>query len=726
MRHLHHRPSVRRAVAWALLALMASPALAGGTYYFSDCTAAWVSGYPGEGTGLTLAESVGSACTIVHNGHGGDGWYGCIDHTAAQGSNLNPWCLDPHNLGIRNSFEQMEDGGGDDLQPGDTAVLCSGTCAAFPPCIIPIDGGYAPYPYCVSTSIWPLQGHTCPSGAAWYGSPCILDANGGGTSGFPITIKAFSGQHDIRITGDTNGNGLFDVGEPASFFNNREATGGSKDGKGWWTFEGFTIEKFAGNTFYMVQNVDSTTTLKSMTLRYLGAGKVGQCSDLGNENTCASVDVNGLPLPAFYGQTGAANTVGMYDVGCDATNQKTFQEPRTFFTWGGNDGSTFVLRDSTLYQSCALVMRANGNCFNNPGSASAQLCEAGGAQQFIHNLIYSVNGLGNGHQNSNVLWQNNTAYDFLGGIGLEENTHGAVIEDNDLSCRGIYRTGPSRNCNTMISVTDGDTPGECAATLAGNPCASGCGCTTHDIYIRRNKVWAAAPGLAKAGIIYWGHGLNAPTDPLTPMIENNMIWGINPPNGCSNGNNDIDRIRESTLSVMTQDPATIRNNSVSLNKCPVYIRTGTSSTFGGSNAVAHSVTDNIFDRASDTAEVVQFGATTGGSTITNNDIYEASGVVARSCLTDATNCSGGTTYSCADPIVGLGGGNTNFCRLPPASVSDPSEAQWNLHLTGSDTTCIDAGISGPATDIDGDARLATLDVGADEVVAQANGKRRVL
>jgi len=644
-------------------------------YYFSDC-------------GCTSAAACqGAYCDLNPTG------LGCSTPPAA-GSASNPWCLDPGRAGIRESFEYLMDGTAPEAAAGDTIYLCAGAC----------DG--------TGSATWNLQPHRNSATGAYV----LFDPQIGSTTGVIINIRPLAGEN-VTISGDADNDGHYTAGVDAQRFWDTLVNGSSTNGKMGYRLYGFTIEKFAERTFNIVRALGGPFVLDTMTVQKGGAGSIG--------------DGYFAPL------TGDG---GMAAMGCtNPSSQRdlinNFIDSYAVFIFGHNEnGASLTVKNSTIRQSCQVVARSNGNCFGSGGTASPSDIEScnptysAGNITFDHNTIYSVFGLHNGHQGRGWTWTGNTAYDFWDGISAEENVRDVTITDNNISCRGDYKTDATGKCRTAIRVSDGD-----LGELNCNDDGSGGipRCSTRNVTIARNRIWgrnySPTPGFLLGGIYYGAHNASTQNGGLaSATIENNMIWFSQSSSGCTPFADS--NVFESPLAIASNDSITVQNNTVYNNGCPTYLRSGFSASAGGTGAVAHRFLNNIlsfshyYTGASNMLELfVDASATT--STFSNNNFHNGGDpstgnlicLAGTGSMYASGGCTSGTLIAC--PAVSTYG-TGNICQPTSFRLVTGIKDLWELKLSLTDTINKDRGVPGPADDNGKQARAGVCDIGADEVDSQ--------
>ena len=599
--------------------------------------------------------------------------------TGGTGTLVSPYCLDPGNDGVRESFEFLVDGAGAEVAAGDTIYLCADAC----------DGA--------GSATYYLDGHS--SSGSSDSRPKVIDADASGTSSAWITVQAYPGEA-VVMSGDSNANNAWDTGEPGTFFLNQQSNS-PFGGQSWWRFKDFTIEKFSGRTIE-IRNLDMGERIEfdNMTVRYVGAH--------------AQLGISPLDTEAYYAPlTGDGGAVAM-NCSMDQLSGAVGLDTATAFTYGYNRESILHVKNSRIHQSCATMLRINNNCFDAGGSADYENCANPGGVLFEDNSIYSTGPVVNGHQGGNWTFRRNTIYDNDSGISAEEHVRNVTIEDNDISCRGTFQTHSNGYCDGLVSIVDGDGPGDCSATDLSDPCqGTQCGCAAHTIAIRRNKIWSAAVSPARGRSLITLHAHNVTQNAgggVNAVIENNMLWGQMSSNSCfpdSSGSTDFYRAAEYAISVASEDPVIIRNNTLYGNKCAMLVRSGFSSTWGGNAPVQHTIEGNI-SIDMDEQQAIRVESSAGGSVFRDNIFHHGAG--------SSSNVLhfNGTTYACAASSFP---GTNNRCVQPSLVNISGAKSTWNLHLNAGDTEAKDRMTNGaaPADDIDKQVRSGVADIGADEL-----------
>jgi hypothetical protein len=631
-------------------------------YYFSDC-------------GCTAADPCpGSLCDLKPLTAG-------CSTSPARGTRGNPWCLDPGGDGNKESFDYLMDGVAPELAAGDTVRLCAGEC----------DG--------TGSATWWLQSHLgYPSST----NSCtgtyrvVFDMEVDGTATQPITITPYcvgNSCETVTLSGDSNNNNIWDPGIDADrFVSNIDCDNGQYlGGHNYYHWLGdpdgdhkpnLIMEK---TDFYMfgLQQDAKGWVIDGVEIRYLGGRFFGGAN----------------PGADGAGQLGCTNSEG---------------ERGTAFNVSRNTGDV-TMTNNVIHHGCFTALRPVNNC-----NGQNQSCTVGqNSMVFSNNTIYNMGAIINGHQGRNWTVRGNTAWDTFDGIDVEEQVVNAVIEDNDLSCKGEYMVnlvGSSWKCRAAIVVSDGDNPPSDGCADVGG--AEGI-CIAHDIKVRRNKIHGvtysgetgAGRGYLLGGIAWIAHNTNG--DLGSSVIENNMIWHVQQADDCTTGNftagapNDA---REAGLAVYSSDPLLVQNNTLYDTACWGMM------IGGASHVVRNNLVVQSIRRANNTdlPELMLMTSATG-STIQNNNLNPGSGTGPVIQVCDATGlCT--TTYSCSQVAAALGSGNK--CAATTFTNVSGSRNTWDLHLVATDTVNLNGGVAGVTDDIDHQARTGAPDIGADELFTQ--------
>lgn len=298
--------------------------------------------------------------------------------TGGAGTQANPYCLDPTGSGNKTSFKYLMDGAAPDVGPGDTIYLCAGAC----------DGtGTGTYNLGVA-------GTATSNNWTYVFSPVVS-----GTASAPITITGYPGE-TVILSGDTNGNGIPDAGEPDTMITDVTNAGSNRQ---WYVWKNFIVEKLQEAVFY-INNNPANWTFDNIEVRYFDAqmwngGTVfdNGCNDQGGGYVFKVADLQG-PL---------------------------------------------TIKNSRFHHICGFVNRITVN----PSTGSIL---------FENNEYYNVSIVDNEFQSRNITWRGNYLHDFYDGISLEDDMSNVIIEDNVVACPGDYKVGADGRCGTGITINDGN------------------------------------------------------------------------------------------------------------------------------------------------------------------------------------------------------------------------------------------------------------------------------
>jgi hypothetical protein len=298
--------------------------------------------------------------------------------TGGAGTQANPYCLDPAGTGNKTSFKYLMDGAAPDVGPGDTIYLCAGAC----------DGtGTGTYNLGVA-------GTATSNSWTYVFSPVVS-----GTASAPITISGYPGE-TVILSGDTNGNGIPEAGEPDTMITDVTTAGSNRQ---WYVWKNFIVEKLQAAVFY-INNNPANWTFDNVEVRYFDA-------KMWNGGTVAAA-------------------------GCDD------QGGGYVFKVADLQGP-LTIRNSRFHHICGFVHRVTVN----PSSGSI-LVE--------NNEYYNVTIVDNEFQSRNITWRGNYLHDFMDGISMEDDMQNVVIEDNIVACPGDYKVESDGRCRTGITINDGN------------------------------------------------------------------------------------------------------------------------------------------------------------------------------------------------------------------------------------------------------------------------------
>jgi hypothetical protein len=451
----------------------------------------------------------------------------------------------------------------------------------------------------------------------------------------PITVTGFPGE-DVTIDG----------GEGAGPNLGRSLHVNNNDGShANYTFSNYNLTHFRANFFYLPQAADGWT-ISGMEMSYLGELQ----TDIGVGDTPSC------------GPTHLKNPYAVY-----------MQD-------NSNNVRTFTFKENKVHHLCKFAIRCN----NHPTTT---------AIVYKDNEFYNMAAVNNDFDCVHMTISNNTIWDVVDAISVENRSHHVVVEDNQIECRGVYNVhgnGGQRNCRSGILVKDsgqGSIPG-----------------LIHDITIRRNTIrgfTSSNEGMMYAGISWEAECLNsAGCTNINGIIENNFISYLVPyldgPQCCGRG----------AIDVRTNKGLTIRNNTIVRPMLGLQLD-------GTVSGVVHDVRNNlIIDSQTSTGSLMQnvhVYNNAANSTFTNNNFWNSLG------STNMVRYESGTSYSCSQ----INSGNfptNNVCFQPTLQNISGAPSNWNLHLQANDTGAIDRGTSAsaPGDDIDKDPRTGSVDIGADE------------
>lgn len=657
--------AVKRTLAAILILFALTVPVRATDWYFSDCgwrpdnpaiPASWAYSFVGSPADPRCHNCTATDCGICDEG--------VLFGTEGQVPG-KPYCLDAAHFGVKQSFEYILGGGDFNASPGDTIHLCAGRC-----------DGQGSATYFLEMRHTNVGSESCPIATGCSAFEYTFD--GGGLTIEPYCTSA--GACDtVALNGDTNANNVYDPGcEATHLVNSASCSGGVLVGHGGYIWLGdptgsgtkhIILEKSLTALVYEQQIPPGASNVyDSLELRYQGNADSGAGAGYGSMFRCTGSDCDNLGS-----LDGVGSTVGLNSAGCGTqTDSGAFIVTR--------ERGTFTARNGKYHHLCFAALRNNNNC---NGTQTTGCTDGAEGIIFTDNEIWNAVATMNSHQFRNATIARNYAHDTFYGIGVEEQVVDSTIEDNRVACLGQYdvniQGAESVKCAVGIEVNDGDNPPSDGCADSGG--ASGV-CTTKNITVQRNRVWQDLTGHMVTGITFSAH--NTSSDLGTSKVENNMIYGIAPSQDCVAGDS------HTSLSILSTDPVSVRNNTVLRSKCPVNLA-GASHTFSG-NAVEVGTNAELYVAASALS-----------STITNNNLYDSAGTIA---TINAAN------YTCAQiPTIQTG----NVCG-PDTFVSalDP-------HLDPLSGTCtsLDAAATGAAMDFDKQLRpfgtgATPYDIGADE------------
>lgn len=377
-----------------------------------------------------------------------------------------------------------------------------------------------------------------------------------------------------------------------------------------------------------------------------------------------------------WGVTAGIGTIGAVNT-CGSGSQGAY-----CFYITGNTGSV-TISNSVIHTCCHSAVRFVAS----PNSTSLTV---------NNNEFYDATTSVEFWNTSHVTISNNNIHDVHLGIQVEDRTSFAVIEGNTISCLGQYAPDRDGRCLQAIAVDSGDND-DPADTFNGKYNQ------THDITIRQNRIYAtnvASPlahsGKFNGGITYTASCLdNKGCTAINGLIENNMIWNQKT---LWSGH----ALTRGALDISTNKPITVQNNTIYDTSYPMQID-------GSVSGVEHVIRNNLISKCA--GECIAVFPRGNGNGIAYNNLHNSSGVVLGFCT--STDCSSYTSsYTMATLASGFGRNNRS---LPPGLMNTSGAVgTWDLHLSSLDTANKNTGTSGPAVDIDREARVAPVDIGADE------------
>ena len=625
---------MKRLVLLVLLGL--SPGVAqAANYYFSDC--------PGPGGSGTIGD---------------------------------PWCVIPTGQTTRISMALLADGtnsgaANPEFAPGDTAFLCAGAC-----------DGTGSGVYNVAAT---AQG-------TWF----LPRVNGSAAS--PITIRPYcnaAGCETITISGDTNGNGVYDSGvDLTSFMGNA-----------------------LGSKNYYVVDGDPNNTHTEHHLIFEKVG--GVMFEFSNANP-------GVKNWTWNGIEARNNNPVIWNGGDLGVVCPTSDQGAYAFHLDYMDAGPVTISYSKIHHICRVVLRANNNY------------TTGNAFVFDHNEVYNAGAV---DDNNNFIGQasgasqrfsNNYVHDS-GGIYFGNNIQHSVIEDNTIGCLGQYLVSDTIGCVAGIFVFDGDSP-QCTTN-----------CWADDLVVRRNRVFGTAttiPGYGQGGYyggmnggILWSANYNqggATAFPTKAVIENNFVWWVHP-RYTGIDTTSFETFGKGGIAVLTKTSGlVIQNNTVYDSTYPMIIS-------GAGGTPTFTIRDNLVIRGERPggghSPELWIDSSAGSSNVQYNNINTDG-------MSGNIIDSAGTQYACGSMATFNNGGSrqSNICLSVSFKTVSGAKDQVDLHLNGIQAS-IDAGCgkSGashvcPSTanitadDIDTQQRYVGLgpDIGADEYGSPVTGPSATL
>ena len=466
----------------------------------------------------------------------------------------------------------------------------------------------------------------------------FIQPRASGVAGSPITIRSYPGE-TVTLTGDTNGDGVADPTEPDKFL---DGTGNGAN-RAWWVWQDLIWDRWKTIVFY-INDGASHWTFTNIEVKHLG-------------------HPDGTALPYFWNDVDMYDACGGGGVCQNGVNAYVFKVQRST--------GLILIQNSRFHHICGFVHR---DTVNDDLTASLLM---------VNNEYYNLGVVSNDFIGRNTTYRGNNIHDVFDGIGIEENMKDVVVEDNIVSCPGVYKVGPDGRCGLAIKVTDGD---------------NGTGGTTKNVTLRRNKVYSLVDGNYGGSTVgYWLAAIlfNATntTESIYSVIENNMVWhdwtwDTTPPNGAG------------IMVNSNRNEITIQNNTV-------YDSTYGISVDAKTAGVSYTIRNNLLVRANKNGQnfvELWVGANAVNSAITYNNLNPDG-------QADPVMNLGGVTYKCSQmPTFQTGNkcAPTSFVRVTGAVPG------WDLHLSSSDTSDKKVWMVGPTQDIDQGPRSLPGDIGADQ------------
>ena len=534
-----------------------------------------------------------------------------------------------------------------------------------------------------------------------------------------VTIAGYTGETAI-ITGDRGGDATYTDPLPACAVNDDIDT--------LITNAGLSTD---------VENV----TFRNLTLQYTG--------DIGIFLTNVSHGANGWLFDDITEQYVGTEMWGgddFYTSGCTAGSQHFGMKVR-------NITGNFTVQNSTFAHICGIVHRN----VNNDGG--------GGVFLFDTNEYYDTGDVNNdflgldstGVNYATFTWRNIYAHDVRQGMSVEDRMRSVTIEDSRFYCLGEYQTHEYGYCAAAIKITNGDSP-----TTQGG--------TTHNITIRRNKVYskASTPAFGAAtcpwaalsdNCGWWLEGISwvATCDSTRDdgctvsggLIENNMVWNHNTASSgnCEQGgicvwtNNNGVTVQNNTV-YGGAERGIVLDNGICSTMAYLDCRTHTDCHVGTCSVTTATACGEDAD-CPETETCVGGGGTCSNParawTIKNNLVYSTADVAIWGNTDVATT---GITYNNlkpdGDPAVTVSAASTNCADIAGFGTSNKcadsvlinvagAVGTWDLHLDPTDTNNKNAGTAGATDDIDVQSRPKGLgtEIGADEL-PETSATHRVL
>ena len=421
-----------------------------------------------------------------------------------------------------------------------------------------------------------------------------------------------------------------------------------------YTFRDYKLAHFRAYFFKLAPNADNWV-IENMEMMYLGDLQ----TDIGVGDT------------ASCGPAHQKNSYGVY-----------MQD-------NGHNVRSFTFKDNTVHHVCKFALRCN----NHPTATSIV---------YDNNEFYNMGAVNNDFDCVNMRISNNTIWDVVDAISVEDRSHDVIVEDNTIECRGVYNVhgnGGQNNCRVGIIVSDRDS----TATRG----------LVHDITIRRNIIRgfeASNKGMLYSGIRWEAECYDSlGCQQINSVIENNFIYYLVPyfdgPTCCGRGGIDV----------RSNKGITIQNNTIVRAMLGMQLD-------GFVPGVTHTVRNNLIINSQDSSgsllQNVHVFNNAASSVFSSNNFWNAQG------SNNMVRYESGTSYSCSQINAGNFPSN-NVCLQPTLANISSAPKDWDLHLQPSDTGAIDRGIAAtgilptPSDDIDKievrpNPNTNLVDIGADE------------
>ncbi len=604
----------------------------------------------------------------------GADWFFSSCPNGGTGTQDDPWCIqNEHSGGGKTSFAFLTDGNSPatpDAGPGDTIHLCCNE-----PCN---EAGFG-----ANSCVYRVEpSGTCDSHPYWI-SPQV---DGITIQTYCTPTRDAANCATVRISGDLNDNCKYDTGELDHFLDN-EDVGTSCDHAGSGNGDNWTIQGAPGDLLAFSEAGNHMFNMDGNARGW--GGWVFDYID-GSHATGGKM----LNLNSEDGTYGCPdNEWDMVRRGCVGTKEGHM------FKYSKLTGPLTVKR-SKFHDSCGLTDRGI-RAFANPAADVL----------FEDNEIYDVRAAdphgplvrADGVMQGSWTWRRNYLHDS-GPIIFQENGRNILIEDNILACLGEEHADinfKEWTCGTAIRIVNGDSSrsGFFKCDSDDPPF-----CAQNNVIIRRNIIYGTngsgsdgSRGNAnfEAGIMVSPR--NDDGLPVDCTIENNILWNVRA------RFSSRELALRAAIGVNTEDASfcTIQNNTVYNSRHALTIR-------GGSNP--NIIRNNIF--SSNTSDNPEVGILAGIQVFANNNIYDGG--------LGGDIVEGQGTFTCA--TVGSFGASNICAATSFVDVSDPDQANWDLHLDEGDAANRDAGnATGASDDIDRQERPnpsdGLIDIGADEVYA---------